>query len=79
MFFGLFIFKSTFFIFFFFFFVVLCKKFFFFLSFFVVVVVFAISWAAPAACGGSQARGQIGATPAGLCHRHSNAGSELRL
>ena len=40
---------------------ILCSDFFFFLSFFVflsfVVVVVAISWAAPAAYGGSQARG----------------------
>ena len=35
--------------------------------------------AAPAAYRGSQARGQIGATAAGLHHRHINAGSELRL
>ena len=33
------------------------KKIFFFCLFFVVVVVVAISWAAPAAYGGSQARG----------------------
>ena len=32
--------------------------------------------ATPTACGGSQARGQIRATAAGLCHSHSNAGSE---
>ena len=32
--------------------------------------------AAPVAHGISQARGQIGAAAAGLCHRHSNAGSE---
>ena len=31
------------------------------------------------ACGGSQARGQIGATAAGLHHSHSNVGSEPRL
>ena len=31
--------------------------------------------AALAACGGSQARGQIGATAAGLHHNHSHAGS----
>jgi len=31
------------------------------------------------ACGSSQAKGRIGATPAGLLHSHSNAGSELRL
>ena len=32
--------------------------------------------AAPTACGGSQARGQIRATAVGLCHSHSNARSE---
>ena len=35
--------------------------------------------AAFAAYGGSQARGQIGATAAGLHHSHSNARSELHL
>ena len=47
--------------------------------FFVVVVVFvffAISWAVPAACGGSQARGRIGAVATGLRQSHSNSGSE---
>ena len=44
--------------------------FFFFMSF---------SRAAPAAYGGSQARGPIGAVAAGLLHSHSNVGSELRL
>ena len=39
----------------------------------VVVVVFK---AAPRACGGSQARGLIGAAAAGLHHSHSNAKSE---
>ena len=34
---------------------------------------------APAAHGGSQARGPIGAIAAGLCHSHSNTGSELHL
>ena len=43
------------------------------------VVVVAISWAAPTAYGGSQARGPIGAVATGLCQSHSNAGSELRL
>ena len=52
--------------------------FFFFFVFFVVVVV-AISWAAPAAYRGSQARGQIGAVATGLLQSHSNVGSELRL
>ena len=42
---------------------------------FFVFVFFAISWAAPAAYGGSQARGQIWAVAAGLCHIHSNARS----
>ena len=32
--------------------------------------------ATPVAYGGSQAWGPIGATAAGLCHSHSNAGSE---
>ena len=43
------------------------------------VVVVAISWAAPAAYGGSLARGQIGAGAASLRQSHSNAGSEPRL
>ena len=34
---------------------------------------------APAAYGRSQARGQMGATAAGLHHNHSNSGSELRV
>ena len=46
---------------------------------FVVVVVVDISWAAPAAYGGSQARGWIGAVATGLRQSHSNAGSEPRL
>ena len=46
-------------------------RYFFFLSFF-----FGISWATPAAYGGSQARGLIGAVATSLCQRHSNAGSE---
>ena len=32
--------------------------------------------AAPKACGGSQARGPIGAIAAGLHHSHSNTGSQ---
>ena len=32
--------------------------------------------AAPVAYGDSQVRGGIGATAVGLCHSHSNAGSE---
>ena len=36
-------------------------------------------WAAPAAYGGSQSRGRIGAVAPGLCQSDSNAGSEPRL
>ena len=39
------------------------------------VCLFAFSRATPAAYGGSQARGQIGAVAASLHHSHSNAGS----
>ena len=46
---------------------------------FVCFCLFAISWAAPAAHGGSQARGPIGAVATGLRQSHSNAGSEPRL
>ena len=44
-----------------------------------VFCLFAFSRAAPTAYGGSQARGQIGATAAGLHHSHNNAGSEPHL
>ena len=37
---------------------------------------FATSWADPTAHGGSQARDQIGATAAHLCHSHGNTESE---
>ena len=47
---------------------------FFFLFFFLLFLC-----AAPTACGGSQARGRIGAVVTGLHHSHSNAGSEPRL
>ena len=40
---------------------------------------FAISWAAPAAYGGSQARGLIGAAAASLRQSHSNTGSKPHL
>ena len=40
---------------------------------------FAISWAAPMAYGGSQARGRIGAVATELSQSHSNAGSEPLL
>ena len=45
----------------------------------VVVVIVAISWAAPVAYGGSQARGLIGAVATSLRQSHSNMGSEPRL
>ena len=51
----------------------------FFFFFFFFFCLFAVSWAAPAAYGGSQARGQIGDVASGLCQSHSNAGSEPRL
>ena len=55
--------------------------FFFFFFVFCLFVVVAISWAAPApaAYGGSQARGPIGAVATGLRQSHSNAGSEPHL
>uniref|UniRef100_A0A8D1UXB2 Immunoglobulin V-set domain-containing protein n=1 Tax=Sus scrofa TaxID=9823 RepID=A0A8D1UXB2_PIG len=40
---------------------------------------FAISWAAPMACGGSKARGRIRAVATSLRQSHSNAGSKPRL
>ena len=43
--------------------------------FFFFIFFFAISWATPAAYGGSQARGGIGAVAAGLHQGPSNAGS----
>ena len=43
------------------------------------ICLFAISWAAPAAYGDSQARGSIGAAATGLRQSHSNGGSEPRL
>ena len=41
--------------------------------------VFPLFRATLTACGGSQARGQIGAVAASLHHSHSNAGSEPHL
>ena len=49
------------------------------MHFLFVFGLFAISRAASAAYGGSQARGLIGAVAAGLHQSHSNVGSELRL
>ena len=58
---------------------ILVRLFCLFLSVVVVVAVVAISWAAPAAYGGSQARGRIGAAATSLRQSHSNAGSEPHL
>ena len=56
------------------------QKYLFFLFFVCFVFVFfAISWAAPVAYGGSQARGQIGAVAASLHQSHSNTRSEPHL
>ena len=41
-----------------------------------IYCLFAISWVAPVAYGGSQAKGRIGAVAVGLRQSHSNAGSE---
>ena len=46
-------------------------------TFFGVFFFFCLFRAAPAAHGGSQARGLIGAIAVGLHHSHSNMGSEL--
>ena len=45
----------------------------------IFVIVLVVFRAAPAAYGGSQARGLIGAIATGLYHSHSNAGSKLHL
>ena len=52
---------------------------FFFFFFFFFFGLFAISQASPAAYGGFQARGPIGAAAASLRQSHSNAGSEPSL
>ena len=46
---------------------------------FVLFFVFCFFRATPTAYGGSQARGLIGATAAGLCQSRSNTGSEPHL
>ena len=46
---------------------------------FIYLFILLFLWAAPAAYGGSQARGQIGAVAAGIRQSHSNAGYEPRL
>ena len=47
--------------------------------FIIIICLFAFSRAAPAAYGGSHARGLIGAVATGLHQSHSNAGFEQRL
>ena len=49
------------------------------MAFLFFVFFFAISWAAPAAYGGPQARGLIGAIATNLRQSHINAGSEPHL
>ena len=51
------------------------------LNFFFFLFFFCLFRATPAACGGSQARGIIGAVAASLCQSqsHSNAGCKLRV
>ena len=44
-----------------------------------IICIFAISWAAPAAYGGSQARGLIRAVATSLRHSYSNVESEPHL
>ena len=47
---------------------------------FYFIYLFILSFrAAPEAYGSSQARGPVRVVAAGLCHSHSNSGSELRL
>ena len=43
------------------------------------LLLFCLFQAAPMPCGGSQARGQVGAVDDGLHHSHSNTRSELSL
>ena len=45
----------------------------------IIIIIILLSRAEPAAYGSSQARDPMGATAAGLCHSHSNAGSELHV
>ena len=45
----------------------------------VFLLLFFVFRATPEACGGSQARGQIGTVAAGLHHSHSSVGSKPRL
>ena len=56
-----------------------CLSFYFFIIYLFIYFVFCPFTATPAAYGGSQARGLIGAIAAGLHHSHSNTRSELHL
>ena len=47
--------------------------------FLIYFLFFCLFRAVPMAYGGSQTRGLIGAVATGLCHSHSNAGSDPRL
>ena len=46
---------------------------------YIFIFIFLLFRAVPAAYGRSQVRSRIGGAAAGLCHSHSNAGSEPRL
>ena len=48
-------------------------------SYFILFLSFCLLRPVPMAYGGSQARGRMGATAAGLHHSHSNTESEPRL
>ena len=50
-----------------------------FILFYFIFCLFAISWAAPLAYGGSQAMGPIGVVATSLHQSHGNLGSEPRL
>ena len=60
-------------------FIIICLQVFLFIYLFIYFCLFAISWPAPAAYGGSQPRGLIRAVVSGLHQSHSNAGSEPHL
>ena len=57
----------------------LLKYFVYFLKFNFIYFIFCVFRAVPITYGGSQARGLVGATAAGLCHSQSNAGSKPHL
>ena len=59
--------------------IMLANILFYFILFYFMFCLFAFSRAAPAAYGGFQDRGLIGAVAAGLHQSNSNSGSQLRL